>query len=267
MRGNADRAGWMYRLLGVLVALSTMGLLTPLQAAEMPDRPADDSMAKQDGNDGSSKTVMILGLSWQPGFCEGRAKAPECKNQSADDVAARQFSLNGLWRVRQTYCGVPDALKDQDKKRKWLDMPELALEEGLKIELARAMPGMASGLERHEWIKHGTCSGDVAADYYSRSLKLLTAVNGSAVGKLFAANLGKALKEADVKAAFETAFGPGAGDKIKMRCRKDGDRQIITGLTIGLGKVDGDDLTVLIAAAGKTKFGCAEGIVDEAGLQ
>jgi ribonuclease T2 len=258
--------GWIAGLIGFLVMLLAAVPLTVLKAAEMPDSPADSSTDDTDSKP-ASKTVMILGLSWQPGFCEGRSNIPECRNQSADDLAARQFSLNGLWRMRQTYCGVPDALKDQDKQHKWLDMPALALDETLKVELAKAMPGMASGLERHEWIKHGTCSGDVAADYYSRSLKMLSAVNGSAVGRLFRDNLGRTLKEADIKAAFETAFGPGAGDKVKMRCRKDGGRQVITGITIGLGKVDGDDLALLIAAAGKTKFGCAEGVVDEAGAQ
>jgi ribonuclease T2 len=222
-------------LSGFLVVLLAAMPFTVLRAAEMPDRPADSSMAAADGKQAQSKTVMILGLSWQPGFCEGRPNIPECRNQSAEDLAARQFSLNGLWRVRQTYCGVAEALKDQDKQHKWLDMPALALDETLKVELAKAMPGTVSGLERHEWIKHGTCSGDVAADYYSRSLKMLSAVNGSAVGRLFRDNLGKTLREADVKAAFETAFGAGAGDKVKMRCRKDGDRQVITGITIGLG--------------------------------
>ncbi|MDB5526388.1 MAG: Ribonuclease protein [Rhizobium sp.] len=269
MLGNANRAGWMRSMFGILVALAVMGQMTEAGATETPARATDNGIENKASKREPSRTLMILGMSWHSGFCESRSNAPECRNQSADRADARQFSLHGLWRARQSYCGVPDALKEQDKKRKWLEMPELALDEELKVELAKAMPGMASGLERHEWIKHGTCSGDVAADYYARSLKLLAAVNGSAVQALFEANLGKTLKEADIKAAFDQAFGPGAGDKIKMRCRKDGDRRVITGLTIGLGKVDEDgaDLAALIAAAGKTKFGCGEGVVDEAGLQ
>jgi ribonuclease T2 len=52
-----------------------------------------------------------------------------------------------------------------------------------------------------------------------------------------------------------------------MRCRKDGSREIITGITIGLGSTEGDDLKALIAKAGTTRFGCVEGIVDAAGAQ
>jgi ribonuclease T2 len=215
------------------------------------------------------KTVLILGVSWHSGFCETRSSLPECRSQNPQQVDARQFSLHGLWQMRKSYCGVPDALKSQDKARKWLAMPELTLDPDLKVELATAMPGALSGLDRHEWIKHGTCSGDVASGYYSKALRLLAALNSSDVQSLFQRNLGKELDATDIQAAFESAFGPGAGERIKLRCAKDGSRQVITGLTIGLGNVEGagDDLEALIAAAGTTKVGCARGVVDEAGLQ
>ncbi|MBL0374502.1 ribonuclease [Rhizobium sp. KVB221] len=234
----------------------------------MPADPTEEQAASSEASP-QGRTVMILGVSWHSGFCEGWSKAPECASQTAESIDARQFSLHGLWHVGKTYCGVPEALKAQDKQRKWLDMPELALDDDVKAELVRAMPGARSGLDRHEWIKHGTCSGDLAVDYYAQSLRLLDTLNGSAVQELFERNLGKALGESEIKAAFEQALGSGAGDKVRMRCRKDGDRQVITGLTIGLGKGDGSeaDLRALVAAAGTTKFGCPEGIVDEAGLQ
>lgn len=215
------------------------------------------------------KTKMVLGLSWHPGFCEKRPKTPECIRQTVDSVDARQFSLSGLWSIRKTYCGVAAVLKDQDRKKDWLDMPELSLGEGVRLELASAMPGVASGYDRHQWVKYGTCSGLVADDYYASALRMLAIVNRSEVQRLFIDNLGATIREEDVKAAFDQAFGAGAGNRVKMRCSKDGDRRVVTGLTIGLGDAAGgtDDLSAMVLAAGETKFGCVEGVVDEAGLQ
>ena len=248
--------GMIFAIFGLVVA--SLGAYR----AEAAENPARSKAA-------ASKTTVVLGISWLPGFCEKRPKTPECSRQTAASVDARQFSLNGLWRVRKTYCGVETGLRDQDRKKDWLALPELALADEVRLELAHAMPGVASGYDRHQWVKYGTCSGLVADDYYGRALRMLAAVNSSAVQRLFAENLGGTIGEAEVKAAFDTAFGPGAGNRVKMRCSKDGERRVITGLTIGLGEVEGEseDLATLIAAAGETKFGCKEGVVDEAGLQ
>lgn len=248
-------------------AFLLLGSIFPANALEIAS-PVIQTTESEEKPQKGGKTVFVLGLSWHSGFCETRPKLRECGQQKGDRVEARQFSLHGLWTVGKSYCGVPDALKEGDKKRKWLDMPELVLSEELKVELARAMPGTLSGLDRHEWIKHGTCSGDVAAGYYARSLKLLAALNGSEVQALFQGNLGKELDQHRIQEAFDVAFGPGAGERVRMRCAKDGERRVITGLTIGLGDVEGEeDLGTLIAAASPTKFGCGKGVVDEAGPQ
>lgn len=213
------------------------------------------------------RTSAVLGISWMPGFCEKRPKTPECSRQRADSPDARQFSLSGIWHMRKTYCGVEAGLREQDKKREWLSLPELSLSVGLRLQLAEAMPGVASGFDRHQWVKYGTCSGMVAEDHYGRALRMLAVINGSAVRQLFESNLGGTISEEEVKAAFDAAFGAGAGSRVRMRCSKDGDRRVITGLTIGLGGSQSEDLPTLIAAARETKFGCKEGVVDEAGLQ
>ena len=249
--------------IGMLFATFLL-IVTPVHAnpAENMESPAKIERA-------ATKTRTVLGISWLPGFCEKKPKTPECIRQTADSVDARQFSLSGVWRVRKTYCGVETGLREQDKKNDWLGMPELSLADDVRLELARAMPGVASGYDRHQWVKYGTCSGLVAEEYYGRALRMLATVNGSAVQELFVDNLGGTIREEDVKAAFDTAFGAGAGNRVKMRCSKDGERRVITGLTIGLGEAEGDDddLAARIAAAGETKFGCKEGVVDEAGLQ
>lgn len=238
-------------------------------AAEIADDNADAVPVPVSVDIAGSKsaTRMVLGLSWQPGFCEGSPKKAECRNLEANAAASRQFSLNGLWRLGRTYCGIADAIKATDKQHHWLDLPEPQLDAALRTELASAMPGVASGLDRHEWIKHGSCSAAKADDYYRRSLDMLAEVNRSPVGALFAKRLGAVVVEADVREAFEAAFGAGAGDRVKMRCRKDGERQVITGISIGLGGTDDEALTARIAAAGPTDFGCAAGVVDLVGLQ
>lgn len=255
-----------YKFLTKILMFSVVfGLLSMSARAETAESTENSGeMQKVAG-----KTKLVLGISWHPGFCEKRPKTPECIRQTSDRVDARQFSLSGLWSVRKTYCGVEGGLKDQDRKKEWLGMPELSLGEDVRLQLANAMPGVASGYDRHQWVKYGTCSGLVADVYYARALKMLAEVNRSAVQRLFIDNLGGTIREADVKAAFDDAFGPGAGNRVKMRCSKDGERRVITGLTIGLADVSGaaDDLSGMMLAAGETKFGCEEGVVDEAGLQ
>ena len=136
-------------------------------------------------------------------------------------------------------------------------------------DLDEAMPGTQSGLDRHEWIKHGTCYGTSAEEYYADALDLMLALNTSDVAELFAGNIGRKITLAQVRQDFDAAFGPGAGDRVSMDCAPDGNRTIITELTIGLtGDITGpDDFAALIAAASPTDGGCRSGMVDPVGLR
>src|SRR5690606_18904502 len=91
-----------------------------------------------------------------------------------------------------------------------------------------------SGLERHEWTRHGSCYGTDAEEYYADALDLLLALNTSGVAELFAGNIGRKITLQQVREAFDTTFGPGAGERVSMECAPDGNRTIITELTIGL---------------------------------
>ncbi|WP_429923689.1 ribonuclease T2 family protein [Agrobacterium vitis] len=214
------------------------------------------------------RTTSILAVSWQPGFCETKPDKPECKSQTADRYDASHFTLHGLWPMRQNYCGVAQADIDTDKKSRWTDLPEVTLSAETRQALDRVMPGTQSSLERHEWIKHGTCTGLNQQDYFAEAIALIETLNGSAVNGLFAANVGKAVTQEDVQTAFDASFGPGAGRRVKMSCEQDGNRRIVTELTIGLGDGDaGTSLQERIQAAGSTKFDCNQGIVDPVGLQ
>jgi len=52
------------------------------------------------------------------------------------------------------------------------------------------MPGFASNLHKHEWIKHGTCYGTDANTYYENAIALLHQVNDSKVGTFFSKHMG-----------------------------------------------------------------------------
>ncbi|MEE4239801.1 MAG: ribonuclease T, partial [Anderseniella sp.] len=121
-----------------------------------------------------------------------------------------------------------------------------------------------------EWIKHGTCyDGAGAQEYFEDSLIVLDAINRSAVRELFAGRIGGTVSGDEVRAAFDKSFGPGAGDRVRIACRNDGNRRLIVELTIGLrGKIDpGSDVAALIARADPTDPGCPGGVIDPVGNQ
>ena len=120
---------------------------------------------------GEEAAEHVLALSWQPAFCEYRPEKAECRALNDGDlpVTETQLSLHGLWPQPEgnVYCGVPAGLVALDKASQWADLPEVALDDETREALAVAMPGTASFLERHEWIKHGTCHrGAGGADEY-----------------------------------------------------------------------------------------------------
>jgi ribonuclease T2 len=213
----------------------------------------------------------VLAFSWQPAFCETQERKPECVSQTGDRFDATNFSLHGLWPQprRREYCGLDDAVIALDKQD-WNALPPVEISDATRAELEKVMPGVQSALDRHEWVKHGTCyKGGGAQAYYDHSLALMRAINASPVRELFAANVGKRLRNADIRAAFDKAFGEGAGERVRVACAEDGERRIIVEITIGLSGEIGDapDLARLMAAAPPTGKGCPAGIVDPVGLQ
>jgi ribonuclease T2 len=219
------------------------------------------------------RTRFILAASWEPAFCATNQKKAECRNQSPNDFDAKNFSLHGLWPMRQEYCDVSDDLKQSDRSSDWKDLPAVQLSAQTKAALDKVMPGTQSGLERHEWIRHGTCTKLSADDYFGAAIGLINELNASAVRDLFAQNIGKTLDAETIKAAFDKSFGEGASDRVKMSCRRVGKVRVISELTIGLSEDairpsqdGGPRLEQLIQNAGSTSFGCDQGVVDAAGF-
>lgn len=213
----------------------------------------------------------VLAISWEPAFCEAMPDKAECKAETASSFEATNFALHGLWPQPRSsqYCGVSAADKASDNAHNWAALPEVNLSAENRTALDKVMPGTQSDLERHEWITHGTCYGADADTYFQAAIALADAINASPVRDLFAMHIGQPLTLADIRAAFNRAFGDGTGDRVRVACQTDGKRRLIEELTIGLSGTVGhfEDLGALILAAPATDGGCPGGIVDAVGPQ
>lgn len=217
----------------------------------------------------------VLAISWQPAFCETRPDKAECRSLNAGDLPITQtrFSIHGLWPQPHgdAYCGVPEALRQLDEAGRWSDLPSVGVDAETRLALDVAMPGTASLLERHEWIKHGTCyrARGGADEYYDDTLHLLSAINESPVAEFMANNVGRQIATADLRTLFDDAFGQGAGKRVQFHCTGDGGRMLIQELRVSLhGRIEPDtDLGDLLLAADPVPPGCGWGVVDSAGLQ
>jgi ribonuclease T2 len=217
--------------------------------------PAPDSVENQ------------LVASWQPGFCSTNAgqNKDECRTQTADRPDATQFSIHGMWPddldnkdIFPCYCNLSSPIACNEDSE---DDDSIDLSPGVLAKLEVAMPGVQSDLHLHEWTKHGTCyedflsGGDAGSspdEYYGETMALLDQLNASGVRNLFVEHLGQDLTAAEIEAAFDAAFGAGAGKRMVVRC--DRNSGVITEMWIGLkGDISAtSNLGALILAAPPT---------------
>jgi ribonuclease T2 len=214
----------------------------------------------------------VLAISWQPAFCEGKPEKTECKTQTESRFDASYFSLHGLWPQpsSRAYCGVARSDIAADESGNWDALSPVALEASTRNALDRIMPGTMSKLDRHEWVKHGTCVDGVSAQrYFATAIALVDEVNQSKLQALFASRVGQEVSSDEIREAMDASFGHGAGQRVRVSCKRDSSRNLITELTIGLegGIGEKPPIAELIAAAKPTKPGCPAGVVDQVGRQ
>ncbi len=219
---------------------------------------------------GLAQQDYVLALSWQPAFCETLPDLPECRSQTEDRFDARHFALHGLWPEprNNVYCGVPNALRELDRRRQWGRLPALDLSSELRTALNIVMPGAQSYLHRHEWIKHGTCHEVPEPESYFRdSMRLLDEINRSGLQELFEDAIALTLPYDTIRTALDLAFGNGAGDRIEVICKPLGSREVIVELRLNLsGPISDRPLADLIRDARPRQPGCDSGIVDAVGI-
>ncbi|WP_103125223.1 ribonuclease T2 family protein [Nostoc cycadae] len=165
----------------------------------------------------------LLAVSWQPAFCESKPEKTECKNlaKNPNRPEATNFALHGLWPQPESniYCGVSQTDITFDKASAWSKLPavETELSPDTWAKLQVVMPGTASNLQRHEWIKHGTCYQGTPEEYFTESIALIDTFNKSPIQALVASNIGRQVTLKDIDQAL-SSLGVNAGDKIEVKC-------------------------------------------------
>jgi ribonuclease I len=187
----------------------------------------------------SSIHHYILALSWQPAFCERNADKPECLELDGADFAATNLTLHGLWpngagEDHPFYCGVAAGSRDADEAGNWCTLPETGADQATQSDLAQVMPGVASCLDRHEWIKHGSCAGLGGDAYFDASVHLVREMQATRLSKVLRTSIGKLVSRRSLLNAFEVDFGPGAPAALELICRQDGGRAYLTEIRLAL---------------------------------
>ena len=151
----------------------------------------------------------LLAMSLAPAFCaDGHALQRECRARDAQAFVRTPLTLHGLWPERRTPNTYPR------------DCPGAALElaPAVRERMVRLMPGVLSGLDVHEWRKHGTCSGRPADEYFSDALDLLERTN-AALGTTLLSAAGTLTSDAALRAAAD-ARSPGLADQLIFVCKQ-----------------------------------------------
>jgi len=211
----------------------------------------------------SSSKQNLLALSWQNAFCQTHQYKKECKRMNSKDFGAFEFVLHGLWPQPRNnqYCKMSKKQVGMDKNKQWNRLDKLTLASDTRQELAQKMPGYSSNLHLHEWVKHGSCYGTSANDYYADAMNLLDAVNSSKVQHYFKQNIGRVVTLKEVRKIFDKEFGSGAGKHVTMNCK----RGLVTELWLHLGSGE-SDLKGLLSKGQTPKSRCHKGRVDAVGF-
>ena len=161
----------------------------------------------------------LLALSIAPAFCEDeprrKQKYAQCQRLGESDFKAMPLTLHGLWpnranRRHPAYCG-------GETQAAFCRLPAVRLPVETRARLGRVMPATADCLDRHQWAKHGSCSGLREADYFVVSAALTERVN-RALGPEIARHMGREVSLAVLREALAKA-DPALKDAVTFDCQ------------------------------------------------
>ncbi len=142
----------------------------------------------------------ILAVSIQHNFCRFHHNKKECRTLYKNEFAKNNFTLHGLW---------PQPRSKQNCSNKFE-----RLDSDLWRELKVKMPGVVSGLARHEWRKHGSCYGKSESEYFKDALKLLDEVNKSRLKDFIFSHVGKVVTKQQINRVLKYPR------KVQLVCKR-----------------------------------------------
>jgi len=199
------------------------------------------AFARSPAKESGKFDYYVLALSWQPAFCEFHSDKPECRSQTESRYDATHLVLHGLWpsvrgdsRHEYGFCGISRDIQEKDRKGAWCETPALNLAD--KERLTALMPGAQSCLERHEWFRHGSCSGLSEVEYFTKSLDLVEQIAKTKFSAYLTSHIGKRVTLRSILDVFEKDFGKGSSRSLILRCDSQHGTSLLTEVQLFLKK-------------------------------
>ena len=161
------------------------------------DPSGNDESARPSGFD-----FYVLALSWSPSYCE--AEGERANPQQCDRGRPYAFIVHGLWP--QFEKGYPEFCAEDAER----------VERGIEDEMLALMP--SRGLIRHQWKKHGTCSGLSQDDFFDTVRNAYASVSVPDIGP--ADGTYKTMTPGEVAQAFIGANPGLEDDHFAVTCDK-----------------------------------------------
>ncbi len=186
-----------------------------LVLAAVPGHGRAQSDRSRDGGPPGAFDHYLMSFSIAPSFCSlsrRNAEKRECADATDAAYRATPLTVHGLWPNR-------DRVSVNEQPQYCAGPPLAPLPPATRAALDRYMPGVADGLERYEWKRHGSCSGLSTDAYFAQVVALAARANetiGAALrdGKM----LGREVRLDELLSAV-AAKDPALAPAVIMYCR------------------------------------------------
>ena len=192
----------------VALAVALIGALAAWYSQRDAGKPPTPAQADRGSKPAANSPrpgfdFYLMAMTVHPAFCaDGNERRRECASGNH-----RPLVIHGLWPERMEPRTYPHDCP----------APRLDLDPALALELADLMPGVADGLDEHEWREHGGCSGLDDDDYFRHALELARRVDG-ALHATLTTRAGGEISAGELRGVAEI-FSPGLGRSLTFHCR------------------------------------------------